>query len=134
MIPVYKIVNTKSDNNSHKNDREEHWSIQCIAEFPTIVEAQQCVITKMATDPNTMGHFTTLLMDYERDLANPDLWSANRFDSSSSTIAQKLTQFKDDYCFNLDKYLGYRRYFYGQKPNLAAVAKAANILYLKKQQ
>jgi hypothetical protein len=131
-IPIFKIVNSKVEKNSHKTDRDELWVIQCIAECDTIAEAQQYVIHKMETDPNTMGHFTTLCHDYARDLANPDLWDAKDFDASPAAIAKRVQKFKHDYCFTDDKYLGYRRYFYKDPPIIKRIANAAGILCLKR--
>lgn len=99
--------------------------------FKSVNEAQDFVMIKVATDPNTMGHFNTLCHDLERDLKNPNLWSASQFNPDPDIVASRVQKFKRDYCFDSPQYLGYRRYFVGSKTKLSAVAKAAGIRYLK---
>ena len=91
MIDVYRIQTFTVPKNSHKINRDETWAITKNKSFKTTKQAEY-YIREQSIKHTDFLIFAQDLSEKERDL------------------------FKDEFCFNNDQYLRYRRYFIGPPP------------------
>lgn len=93
---VYKIQIFNEGSNAYGVARDERWELKLDTTFDNLVEAKEYIRQQSRQSTNLCNFLQQLRETKEED--------------------RKITevQFIDDFCFNDDKYLKYRRFFIGQ--------------------
>lgn len=92
MYPVYRIQTFEVPDNAHKTGRTENWVVQLAQHFETETEAKLFICEKSRS-----GTFLPNLL----------------IDCKTEAVREAFT---NEFCFDNDLYLRYRRYFIGFPP------------------